>query len=79
MKAYLITAASGDNKQVAWAVSQTESAAVRKRFLAEGFKRAEMQTHDVNVPTSKGELIEFLNVLCAGPDMLAGTMKLLGK
>lgn len=79
MKAYLVTAQSGDNKQAAWAVSQTEAAGLRKRFLSEGFKRAEMQTHDINVPTSKGELIEFLNILCSGPDMVASTMKLLGK
>ena len=79
MKAYPVTAQSGDNKQAAWAVSQTEAAGLRKRFLAEGFKRAEMATHDVDVPTGKGDLIEFLNLMCSGPDILAGTQKLLGK
>lgn len=79
MKAYLITAASGDLKEAAFAASQTEAAGVRKRLVAEGFKRAEIATHDVDVPTGKGDLIEFLNILCSGPDILAGTQRLLGK
>lgn len=35
MKAYLITATSGDRKEAAFAASQTEAAGVRKRLVAE--------------------------------------------
>lgn len=79
MNAYLVTAVSGDNKQATWAASQTEAAGARKAFTADGFKRAEMETHSVNIPTSKHELIEFLNLLSAGPDIVAASQRVLGK
>ena len=67
MNAYLITASNADGSKAKWAASQTEAAAARKSFTDEGFKRAELQTHSVNVPTSKHELIAFLNVVVSSP------------
>lgn len=83
MKIYLITASQeGDDAlppEVSWAGSQTEAAAARKNLNAAGFRRTEIQTHDVEVPTSKGPLLEFLNNLSSGPTVLVATQKLRGK
>lgn len=79
MNAYIVTAVSGDNKQACFAASQTEAASARKSFIDEGFKRAELDTRTVDIPTGKGALIEFLNLLCAGPDVVAASQRLTGK
>jgi hypothetical protein len=78
MNAYIVTAESGDRQEVRFAASQTEAAGARKTFIADGFKRNELETHTVDVPTGKGALIEFLNQLCAGPSVIAASRKLLG-
>lgn len=79
MNAYIVTASNGVDKKANFAASQTEAAGLRKSFLADGFKRAEMQTHSIDIPTGKGDLIEFLNLLVEGPDVVAASQRLLGK
>ncbi len=83
MKLYMITAESIDEDatapEVRWAGSQTEAAGVRKALGVAGFRRAEIATHDVEVLTSKGPLIEFLNDLSSGPSIMVATRKLIGK
>lgn len=83
MKLYMITAESLDDggldPEVRWAGSQTEAAGVRRALGGAGFRRAEIATHDVEVPTSKGPLIEFLNDLSSGPSVMVSTRKLIGK
>jgi hypothetical protein len=62
MKLYRITGNS-DTQSVIWAGSQSDAAKARKELLAQGFKRAEMLTEEVEVPTGKAGLLEFLNGL----------------
>ena len=62
MKLYRITATQdGEVKEVIWTGSQTESAKTRKELNAKGFKRAEIDTEEVDVPTNKDGLLTFLN------------------
>jgi hypothetical protein len=58
MKLYLVTAP--DNKQT-WGSSQSDAAAARKKFTADGAKRADLKTFEVEVPTGKADLLQFLN------------------
>lgn len=71
MKLYKITAkttrnidVSSDFKSTKWAGSQTEAAKARKEFMDRGFKRAELDTQDVEVPTNKDGLLNWLNLNC---------------
>lgn len=78
MKLYLITAASADTAIVphaSWVGSQAEAASTRKRLTPE-FRRAEITTSEVDVPTDKQGLIQFLNALAAGPSVAAAHAKL---
>ncbi len=52
---------SSQEVQVRWAGSQAEAATNRKTFVSMGFKRAEVNTVEVDVPTNKAGLLEFLN------------------
>lgn len=76
MKLYLITAASADTaSHSSWVGSQAEAASMRKRLTPE-FRRAEITTSEVDVPTDKQGLIQFLNALAAGPSVAAAHAKL---
>lgn len=44
-----------------WAGSQTEAAKARKALGEAGFKRSEIETHTVEIPTNKDGLLEWLN------------------
>ena len=87
MKFYLVTATSSDTAvedadiktRAIWGGSQSEAAAARKQLGSEGFRRAEIVTSEVEVPTSKTGLLEFLNVLSAGPSVAAAHSKLTAK
>lgn len=61
MRLYKTTASNGDGIQTRWAGSQAEAATNRKAFVGMGFKRAEVETEEVEVPTNKTGLLEFLN------------------
>ena len=64
MKLYRIEASSqGADIIVRWVGRQTDAAKTRKELVADGFKRAELNTEEVDVPTNKEGLIAFLNGL----------------
>ena len=64
MKLYLITATTEDsNTHVIWGGSQSDAASARKEMLARGATRKDTKTYEVDVPTGKGELMQFLNDL----------------
>lgn len=63
MKFYKITGHVGIPavKTVKWVVSQAEAASTRKEMVSAGTKRADIETDEVDVPTSKTELVAWLN------------------
>lgn len=66
MKLYLVTAPintdEGDIDTVqTWCGSQADAVAARKDALAKGAKRKDLDTFEVEVPTSKADLLQFLN------------------
>ena len=63
MKLYRVSFNDGDNKEVAkWAGSQDEATKQRMTFMSEhGIKRKDIHIEPVDVPTTKAELIEWLN------------------
>ncbi len=64
MKLYLIIATTEDSKtHVVWGGSQSDAASARKEMLARGATRKDTKTYEVDVPTGKGELMQFLNDL----------------
>lgn len=86
MKLYLVTATPSDTavedaRSPArwWVGSQAEAASVRKQFVSAGFRRTEIITSEVDVPTTKIGLLEFLNILSAGPTVAAAHLKLTTK
>ena len=76
MKLYLITAKNATGEAAKWAGTQSDAAAARKAFIADGYKRVEMDTHEIDVPTNKEGLLGFLNLLAASPSVLAASEKL---
>lgn len=79
MNLYLVIAKNSDDalgSAAHWVGSQADAASTRKRFSAEGYKRAEVSTHEINVPTDKAGLIAFLNTTTSGPDVVAASEKL---
>lgn len=69
MKLYKVVASSTRDDQPTvvktWVGTQSDAAAARKARLAEGFKRAELDTEEVDVPTNKQDLLVWLNENCA--------------
>jgi len=61
MKLYRIEADTERLTEVKWAGSLSGAAAVRKEFMAKGAKRADLETKELDVPTSKDALIQWLN------------------
>lgn len=64
MRLYRITAKNDARNQTHWVGSQAEASAHRKQLTAEGFKRAEITTEELDVPTDKKGLLDFLNNGC---------------
>ena len=62
MKLYRVSGNS-DKQTVIWAGSQSDAAKARKELIAQGFKRAELLTEEVDVDTKKEGLLAFLNGL----------------
>lgn len=66
MKLYKTTAKMADGSaSVRWAGSQAEAATNRKVFNQSGVKREYISTEEVDVPTNKAGLLEWLNDLGA--------------
>jgi len=69
MKLYKITASRTTTETevdriTSWSGSQADAAKTRKRFNSElKFKRDDITTDEVEVPTNKAGLIDFLNAL----------------
>lgn len=62
MKLYRVSA-NADVQKIVWVGTQSDAAKTRKELVADGFKRAELSTEEVDVPTNKEGLLEFLNKL----------------
>jgi hypothetical protein len=67
MKLYKITGSLKDDNEfraTRWVGSQADAASARKEFNSKlGMPRDRITTEEVEVPTTKKELIEFLNGL----------------
>ncbi len=62
MKLYRLEADTDKDPVIQWVGTQAETSKVRKEWMAEhGFKRADIETDEVEVPTNKKDLLEFLN------------------
>lgn len=62
MKLYRQSVTFANNRNdTHWAGSQAEAAAKRAAWTKEGAKRNDIQTDEVDVPTDKKGLLEFLN------------------
>lgn len=57
MRVYKVTAPG----KVAWVGSQGDAGKARKQFNSEGAHRKHIETHEVDVPTKKEELLTWLN------------------
>lgn len=63
MKLYRIVAEREGKLSGVWVGTQSDAGKARKTFVEDGFKRAEITTQEVDVPTNKEGLINFLNSL----------------
>ncbi|WP_087746385.1 MULTISPECIES: hypothetical protein [unclassified Acidovorax] len=66
MKLYKIAATGNPGSttpdtETHWVGSQADAASRRKQLNADGFKRADIETHEVDVPTDKAGLLAWLN------------------
>lgn len=72
MRMYLVHAPNEDDTEAGFAkfvATNDEAAKERKRLNSEeGIPRKNIGTDEVDVPTTKAELIAFLNVLLTSPD-----------
>lgn len=64
MRLYKISVVSDDtNIKPMWVGTQADAAAARKVFMELGAKRSQLATEEIEVPTAKAGLIDFLNGL----------------
>lgn len=62
MKLYRISATQdAEVKEVVWVGSQSDAAKARKDMVGQGFKRAAIETEEVDIDTKKDGLLAFLN------------------
>jgi hypothetical protein len=61
MKLYKVTAR---NEKTNWVGSQADAAKARKTFTDAGYKRAEIDTDEHDIPTNKEGLLGWLNENC---------------
>lgn len=69
MKLYKITATGTPDSETPdsethWVGTQADAASKRKKLLTDGYKRANIDTDEVDVPTDKAGLLKFLNTGC---------------
>lgn len=62
-----------------WVGSQAAAGTVRKDMLSRGATRKGISTHEIDVPTNKEGLLQFLNLLTVSPTVAAAAEKLLQK
>lgn len=79
MRFYLIHAKNSDAEKSVFVVSQADAAGARKEFVNEGFKRADITTTEVDVPTDKTRLLNFLNLMATSPSIAVASERLAGK
>lgn len=65
MKLYIVESPT----KIQFCGSQAECSAARAELGRQGVARKDIETHEVDVPTVKGELLGFLNHLLATPDV----------
>lgn len=63
MRLYLVSGNSDKQRRI-WVGSQGDAAKARKELIADGFKRAELITEEVDIDTKKEGLLAFLNANC---------------
>ena len=63
MRLYLVTGNSDKQRRI-WVGSQGDAAKARKELIADGFKRADLVTEEVEIDTKKEGLLAFLNANC---------------
>lgn len=61
MKLYKITADDGDKTVSKYVGTQADSVAQRKKLKEDGFAQKHITSDDVEVPTDKAGLIDWLN------------------
>lgn len=66
MRLYKITATTDDGPSTKYVGSQSDAATHRKELLEKGATRKGTETFEVDVPTDKAGLMDFLNNLVAG-------------
>ena len=76
MKLYLIVAKVDDHENQIWAGSQADAAKARKELANLGATRKDTSTYEVDVPTGKAELLQFLNDYQGSASFLAGMREL---
>lgn len=67
MKLYIVDAPiEGEANITRVVTSQAECASTRAELTGIGVKRKDIDTYEVDVPTTKAELVNFLNQLLSG-------------
>jgi hypothetical protein len=62
MRLYKITASDGaDEREIHWVGSKADGVASRKQLAAAGWQRREISEVEVDVPTNKEGLLQWLN------------------
>lgn len=64
MKLYRVSsevAIDNGKKALKWVGTQADVVATKKEWMAAGMKRKEISTEDIEIPTKKDELVEWLN------------------
>lgn len=79
MRFYLIHAKNSDAEKSVFVVSQADAASARKELVGEGFKRADVTTTEVDVPTDKAGLLNFLNLMATSPSVAVASERLTSK
>lgn len=62
-KIFALNTSKGEqpDTELHWVGTQANAAAKRKQLISEGWKRAEISTEEIDVPTDKAGLLAFLN------------------
>ena len=61
MKLYKIVATGDDNTRTVWTGSMADAGSTRAALVKDGFQRKAIETFDVDVPTDKSGLLNWLN------------------
>lgn len=79
MRFYLIHAKNPGAEKSVFVVSQADAAGARKELVDEGFKRTDITTTEVDVPTDKAGLLNFLNLMATSPSVAVASERLTSK